>query len=552
MDSFVGRRIEFNGDRGTVRYYGPLQHDPEKAKGGEIWVGIEWDNPARGKHNGTVNGFKYFVCEYTSGASTGGSLIKFEKANFGVSLPVATGNKYKKYDEMNAEEKAEEGKAEQEMYVNTTKKDKRLTVQFVGKSKAYAEFSDLGRLKEVALQNICVSSIDDGSQFLSRCLPNLQALYLDLNLLYDWSQYFEIIGQLRGLQTLSLTDNRFRRPSPHLIASLPKDRLVSPSLRVLSLIGMALDWADVDVLLPSFELLEELWLCRNRCSKISGSFKVRTEYMQNLKILNLEDNHIESWKELDQFQSLPKLNQLVLTSNQIREVPLQSGFKALTYLCLEKNLVDNYASINNMGTFPHLQNLRISDNPLESIDGKIVTRLQIIARLKSLEWLNSSRVRAGDRRNAELTYLKRAWEEFSKSCSKKEDAKSAELLSAYMSVHHPRWGELTKQYGNPAESQPDAAKSAAFNIESTSVTVTLQSMCKNSVQKDPVKKKLPETITVGALKGICAKLFGVDTLKQRLSYHADSGSFPYDLDDNLRQLNYYAVRDGSEIWIHDS
>lgn len=50
----VGCRIESGGFFGTVRYIGSLPNHPGK------WYGIEWDHPARGKHNGTVNGIQYF------------------------------------------------------------------------------------------------------------------------------------------------------------------------------------------------------------------------------------------------------------------------------------------------------------------------------------------------------------------------------------------------------------------------------------------------------------------------------------------------------------
>jgi hypothetical protein len=41
----VGRRIAVEGGaRGTVLFQGPVGATPG------IWLGVEWDNPARGKH----------------------------------------------------------------------------------------------------------------------------------------------------------------------------------------------------------------------------------------------------------------------------------------------------------------------------------------------------------------------------------------------------------------------------------------------------------------------------------------------------------------------
>ena len=39
-----------------------------------MWVGLEWDEEGRGKHNGTVSGYKYFECKEKNG-----SMVKFEK-----------------------------------------------------------------------------------------------------------------------------------------------------------------------------------------------------------------------------------------------------------------------------------------------------------------------------------------------------------------------------------------------------------------------------------------------------------------------------------------
>ena len=55
-------------------------------------------------------------------------------------------------------------------------------------------------------------------------------------------------------------------------------------------------------------------------------------------------------------------------------------------------------------------------------------------------------------------------------------------------------------------------------------------------------------MTVGALKAMCAKLFKVEVIKQRLIY-AEEGCEPYELDEDLRQLSFYSIRDGGVIKI---
>lgn len=50
----IPSRIECDGYRGTLKYVGPVGNTK-----GE-WLGIDWDDSTRGKHNGTYEGIEYF------------------------------------------------------------------------------------------------------------------------------------------------------------------------------------------------------------------------------------------------------------------------------------------------------------------------------------------------------------------------------------------------------------------------------------------------------------------------------------------------------------
>lgn len=60
----VDQRLQVGSERATVRYIGPVDEQSGQ------WVGVEWDNEARGKHDGSANGRRYFHCIY-SGLSAG-------------------------------------------------------------------------------------------------------------------------------------------------------------------------------------------------------------------------------------------------------------------------------------------------------------------------------------------------------------------------------------------------------------------------------------------------------------------------------------------------
>jgi dynactin complex subunit len=54
----IGDRLSFDGALCTVRYIG----DVEGTK--RDWLGVEWDDPFRGKHSGEHKGKRYFTCNY--------------------------------------------------------------------------------------------------------------------------------------------------------------------------------------------------------------------------------------------------------------------------------------------------------------------------------------------------------------------------------------------------------------------------------------------------------------------------------------------------------
>lgn len=56
----VGQRLSLKHQLCTVRYIGAVAD-----KSGE-WLGVEWDDAERGKHDGTHDGAQYFTCEKSS------------------------------------------------------------------------------------------------------------------------------------------------------------------------------------------------------------------------------------------------------------------------------------------------------------------------------------------------------------------------------------------------------------------------------------------------------------------------------------------------------
>ena len=58
----VGDRLQIGREHATVRYIGEVIGQVD------IWIGLEWDDPSRGKHNGCTGGHQYFNCVYSGTA----------------------------------------------------------------------------------------------------------------------------------------------------------------------------------------------------------------------------------------------------------------------------------------------------------------------------------------------------------------------------------------------------------------------------------------------------------------------------------------------------
>ena len=65
-DYSIGDRVAASdGSEATVRYIGPIAIAKSDS---EIWIGVEWDSPGRGKHDGSCTDksgsfYRYFTCE---------------------------------------------------------------------------------------------------------------------------------------------------------------------------------------------------------------------------------------------------------------------------------------------------------------------------------------------------------------------------------------------------------------------------------------------------------------------------------------------------------
>ena len=130
----IGQRVWQSGKFGTVRFLGKLIGNPKA--GDDLWLGIEWDDEGdiiTGKHNGTVDGVKYFEPVFSK-SPTCCSFIRHGKIKIGgINFEEAIMMKYKPDDMLTDEElKAKKQREESNLYVNTNKKGGMKKIEILG------------------------------------------------------------------------------------------------------------------------------------------------------------------------------------------------------------------------------------------------------------------------------------------------------------------------------------------------------------------------------------------------------------------------------------
>lgn len=247
------------------------------------------------------------------------------------------------------------------------------------------------------------------------------------------------------------------------------------------------------------------------------------------------------------FRTLVNLKRITVSKNSIKEIYYKPGFNDLYMITIEDNLISSWKSFDAMNQFKRITHLRCHGNPIYDTAG-VFSRHQTIARLQFLRNLNGSSIEEGERKDAEIVYMKKAYEDYIREHMIEVKLElDDEKLMQHMTEWHQRWYELVEIYGSPIDIV--SLKKEGTNIASSSAKIKLKSKCSASEGKI-LEKKLLTSMTVGSLKAMCAKLFKTEMIKQRMIY-TEEGCEPYDLDEDLRQLSFYSIRDGGEILVEE-
>ncbi|KAH9901505.1 hypothetical protein C8Q73DRAFT_678068 [Cubamyces lactineus] len=444
----IGTRLSHSGHLGTVRFVGHV----DGTQG--VWLGVEWDDPKRGKHDGVKDGKRYFSCLVPNS----GSFIRPSPAvSYGLSFLSALTAKY--IDVPHGDTATEK--------IVLGSSNGAIEVEAVGLDKIRGKLARLERLREVSLDGECVSRADLPGE-IERTCPGIRGLDLSKNLLPGWDVVASIATELRDLRSLSLNQNRLRPPQ-----LLRPDTAAFRRLEDLQLNGTLTTWDEfrtVLIFLPSLRTVE---LGYNRLQNLvtEQDSQNRGEPNTTLHSINLDSNSLENFGDMCcAMRSLLGIRRLVLTSNYIAGISSAvrppGGQRAeaspvgdLTHLALAFNRLTDWHDIDMLTLWcPQLESLTLAGNPLvEDPAHKPHARSFTIAKIPSLKVLDGATITPKERTDSELLYLSY----ISKQPLSDDDKRAA----------HPQWQALCTKHGvfdaptpSAAQEMPDTLSNRLINV----------------------------------------------------------------------------------------
>jgi hypothetical protein len=209
-DIYIGKRLSFDAHLCAVRYHGSIQGTK-----GE-WLGVEWDDPTRGKHSGEHQGTRYFTCSHPS--PTSASFVRpTRKSDLPRTFVQALKSKYASEEDEHFED------PDVKVVFNHQPPNKTPAVQpkpilFNGKlaeeigfDKIRVQLAQLSELKIIILDGLCMHRPEargtgwitggEKSDVREAC-PKAVELDLSRNLFEEWREVVGICEQLLELKSL--------------------------------------------------------------------------------------------------------------------------------------------------------------------------------------------------------------------------------------------------------------------------------------------------------------------------------------------------------------
>ncbi|XP_034109804.1 tubulin-specific chaperone E [Drosophila nasuta] len=509
----LGTRIKIGNNYGTVKYVG------EVCGHAGTWLGIEWDEGMRGKHNGIVDGKRYFQTQLP----TAGSFIRPGKLGPCATLEDEARERYLNYDSSNVDVSLiREAQASVQASL----------FEVVGMDKIARKQSKFEQLSEVSVDETPVNA----AGYL-KDLTQLTTLNVSHTLIWNWQIVASITEQLPMLNNLNLSSNRLVLPTEAEISKL------EPAFRQLRHINLRncgfTDWKDVMQTALLWPDIESLGLQENSLSQLLEVDCNRI--FRQLRELDLHRTKLMDFDQVCKLGNIATLRLLNLMENGIEQLQLPDCephsklnlFVAMEQLNLLHNPIWNEAeAFNELDKLPQLKRINMSPHLKSNFDEMFS---KAVASIGGLQFVNKAKVTAEERRGAEYDIWKKHavdWLQASKL--------GADALREFYKKHRT-YLMIVNKYGSPADFVPRIQTK-----QSNLIKVRIQHQPSGEIWE----KKVPRMITVQTLQGLVMKRFRLSGDTPQLCYvDAKHPELVVPLENNAKTLDFYSVQEHDTVLV---
>ncbi|XP_041341392.1 tubulin-specific chaperone E isoform X2 [Pyrgilauda ruficollis] len=305
----LGRRVACGTDYGTVRYVGSV------SRTAGIWLGVEWDDPQRGKHDGSYEGTQYFKCRQLN------KLVDISVRECAVSHAGQEEEISRTCANMRHINLSKNLISSWETVVAIASQVQNLETLNVSENKM--RFPSTSTFTSSAFSNLKILALNQTEITWTEVLlcaqgwPVLEELYLSSNNITVLERPDNV---LQTLKLLDLSDNQLLDGNQlHLIAQLPR--------------------------------LEQLILRNTGISSIhfpDAGFGCKTKMFPSLKRLAINDNKISQWSCINELDKLPSLRALQCNNNPFTDT--EKNPETLKQLIIAK--ISQLEVLNNCEILP--------------------------------------------------------------------------------------------------------------------------------------------------------------------------------------------------------
>lgn len=480
----VGSRISYGGNTCTVRFVGKIPPWDVVA------YGVEWDNPEKGKHDGTLEGVKYFECVIKG---TGSFVKSTRKPDPSISFHSALKQKY-------------ENKGQHDLLIQVSASK---VIETFDKSPNYQLDDDANGISTASLGSLNIHDQQIPIQVFSAGinLANLKTLDLSYNLFTSVDSIANICHGLPALRELNLNGNKISKG-----LSL---NLVAPQVTVLSLSNTDI---TIDILkswIKLFPNITDLNLFKNnisQCLPLSG--------FSHLSTLDISYNKLLSIPPKSELPSA--LDNLLISHNNIEHVA--GGESGIKLLDISHNCILEWYDFDAIyKCYPKIIDLKINNNKFNVSDDAYLVEMARWGGTSPLERLDGLRITENILDEAEIYFINRVRE-------KKIPFDTSTLFWKKLLIKH----DIT-------ETSSSTTKRINISANILNISVNYEGKSKNI--------KCMKNDTIQKLKGNIGRLFRVSTIQSELYYYDPELQKKLFMEEQYQTVSYYGVENGSVLYL---